>query len=86
MNSAYLDAYAYTGEEKTKDYPISQYLDEFNRITTENLWSPGRSDIIQKVIRSLQKYLNLYPCNYILNARGLFSMAAKEYEQALKDF
>ena len=34
----------------------------------------------------ITKYLNLYPCNYILNARGLFSMAAKEYEQALKDF
>ena len=54
MNSAYLDAYAYTGEEKTKDYPISQYLDEFNRDYYRKLMGPGRSDIIQKVIRSLQ--------------------------------
>lgn len=86
VNSAYLDAYAYTGEEKTKDYPISQYLDEFNRDYYRKLMESGQIRYYTEGYPIITKYLNLYPCNYILNARGLFSMAAKEYEQALKDF
>ena len=86
VHSAYLDAYAYTGEEKTKDYPISQYLDEFNRDYYRKLMETGEIRYYTEGYPIITKYLNLYPCNYILNARGLFSMAAKEYEQALKDF
>ena len=86
VHSAYLDAYAYTGEEKTKDYPIGQYLDEFKRDYSRKLTETGQISFYTEGYPVITKYLNLYPCNYILNTRGLFSMAAKEYEQALKDF
>ena len=71
MNSAYLDAYAYTGEEKTKDYPISQYLDEFNRDYYRKLMESGQIRYYTEGYPIITKYLNLYPCNYILNARGI---------------
>ncbi len=85
VESVWLDAYA-CKETVPEDFSIqdamnkfqADYEDKFRDTADERLYEEGYSVIT--------RYFHLYPCHYILNRRGLFSMAAMRHEEALKDF
>ena len=61
-------------------------MDDFQKHYSNIMPRTGDPKNYEKGYEIVTKHLMKYPCNYILNTRGLFSMSAKEYEAALKDF
>ena len=86
VESIYLDACIYHGEEVPKDYPINEKLSEFDVHYFTKVSESGKRKFYRNGYPIITNYLRMYPCNVILNKRGLFSMAAKETEVAMKDF
>lgn len=88
VESIYLDAYedALHSPDEEEDYKIGEKIDDFNKRYANIIARTGNPKNYEKGFEIITKHLIKYPCNYILNTRGLFSMSAKEYEQALKDF
>lgn len=86
VESIYLDRCIYHGEEVPEDYPINSKLSEFDVHYYSKVSETGKRRFYEKGYPVITEYLRMYPCNYILNKRGLFSMAAKETEAAMKDF
>lgn len=86
VESIYLDSCIYHGEEVPEDYPIDRKLSEFDVHFYSKVAESGKRKFYEKGYPEITQYLRMYPCNTILNKRGLFSMAAKEREAAMKDF
>lgn len=88
IESIYLDAYrdALDSPDEEEDYKIGDKMDEFQKHYSNIMSKTGDPKNYEKGYAIVTKHLMKYPCNYILNTRGLFSMSAKEYEKALKDF
>ncbi len=86
VESIYLDACIYHGEEVPEDYPINAKLSEFDVHYFTKISESGKRKFYRNGYPIITNYLRMYPCNVILNKRGLFSMAAKETEAAMKDF
>lgn len=86
VESIYLDSWYIQGREVPEDFPISEKMDEFDEKYDQKLRETGNMTYYEEGYPIITKYLHMYPCNYILNHRGLFSMAAKKYEEAKKDF
>lgn len=86
VESIYLDCCAYHGEEVPEDFPINDELKSFNDFYHLRMVRTGYLKCYSHGYPVITKYLRMYPCNVILNRRGLFSMAAKETEAAMKDF
>lgn len=86
IESIYLDNSVYHGEEVPKDFPINKELNAFHVKFHTKISETGKLKFYQMGYPVITKLLNMYPCNLILNKRGLFSMAAKETEAAMKDF
>ncbi len=88
VESIYLDAYrdALVSPDEEEDYKIGDKMDDFQKHYSNIMPRTGDPKNYEKGYEIVTKHLMKYPCNYILNTRGLFSMSAKEYEAALKDF
>lgn len=88
IESIYLEAYrdALASPEAKEDYKIGDKMDTFQKKYANIMSRTGNPKNYEKGFEEVTKHLMKYPCNYILNTRGLFSMSAKEYEKALKDF
>ncbi len=86
VESIYLDNCIYHGEEVPEDYPIQKNLDDFDVFYGDKVANTGKLKFYRKGYPVITGYLKMYPCNFLLNKRGLFSMAAKETEAAMKDF
>lgn len=86
VESIYLDSCIYHGEEVPEDYPINIKLKDFDVHFYSKVSGTGKRRFYEKGYPEITQYLRMYPCNIILNKRGLFSMAAKEREAAMKDF
>lgn len=86
VESIYLDRCVYHGEEVPEDYPINKNLSDFDVHFYSKVSETGRRRFYEKGYPVITQYLRMYPCNFLLNRRGLFSMAAKETEAAMKDF
>lgn len=88
IESIYLEAYEdmLTSPQEEEDYKIGDKMDAFQKHYANIMSRTGNPKNYEKGITEITKHLIKYPCNYILNSRGLFSMSAKEYEKALKDF
>lgn len=86
VESIYLDRSIYHGEEVPENYPINDKLSDFDVHFYSKVAETGKLRFYQNGYPLITEYLRMYPCNFILNKRGLFSMAAKESEAAMKDF
>lgn len=86
IQSCYLDACAYHGETVPENYPIQQKIDEFDKDYYIKLVATGDLGFYRQGYPLLTKYLRMYPCNFLLNKRGLFCMAAKDEKAAMNDF
>ena len=86
VESMYLDSWYIQGKEVPEDYPIHDKIDEFNENYDLKLRDTGDMTYYEEGYPIITEYLHMYPCNYILNQRGIFSMAAKKYDEAKKDF
>lgn len=86
VESIYLDNCIYHGGEVPEDYPIQKNLDDFDVFYEAKIPNTGKLKFYRKGYPVITGYLKLYPCNFLLNKRGLFSMAAKDAEAAMKDF
>lgn len=86
VESIYLDSGIYHGEEVPENYPIQKNLDDFDVFYGDKIAHTGKMKFYRKGYPLITEYLKMYPCNFLLNKRGLFCMAAKETEAAMKDF
>lgn len=88
IESIYLDSYrdALASPAEEEDYKIGEKMDDFQKHYSNIMAKTGNPQNYEKGYEIITKHLMKYPCNYILNTRGLFSMSAKEYDAALKDF
>lgn len=88
IESIYLDSYrdALVSPDEEEDYKIGDKMDDFQKHYSNIMSKTGDPKNYEKGYAIVTKHLIKYPCNYILNTRGLFSMSAKEYDAALKDF
>lgn len=88
IESIYLDAYrdALESPDEEEDYKIGDKMDTFQKHYANIMSRTGEPKNYEKGFAEVTRHLIKYPCNYILNTRGLFSMSAKEYDVALKDF
>lgn len=86
IESCYLDNCAYHGEKIPENFPIDQKLKEFDDSYYHKVWMTGNLKYYHEGYPVISRYLKMYPCNLLLNRRGLFSMAAKDSKAAMKDF
>lgn len=86
IESCYLNYCAYHGEKPPENFPIDQKLSEFDDSYYVKLSMTGDLKYYQEGYPVISRYLEMYPCNLLLNRRGLFCMAAKDGKTAMKDF
>lgn len=86
IESCYLDNCVYHGEKPPENFPIDQRLSEFDDLYYVKLLMTGNLKYYREGYPVISRYLKMYPCNLLLNRRGLFSMAAKDGKAAMKDF
>lgn len=86
IQSCYLECYAYNGEEIPEDFDINKELKSFDSFYHSQMVKKANLKFYEHGYPVITKFLRMYPCNAILNKRGLFSMAAKDTEKAMADF
>lgn len=86
IESCYLDNCAYHGEKPPENFPINHKLGEFDEAYYFKISMTGNLKYYREGYPVITRYLKMYPCSLLLNKRGLFSMAAKDGNAAMKDF
>ncbi|MBQ7920060.1 MAG: tetratricopeptide repeat protein [Lachnospiraceae bacterium] len=86
VQSCYLESYAYNGEEIPEGFDINKELKSFDSFYHATMVKKANLNSYKYGYPVISKFLRMYPCNAILNKRGLFSMAAKDTEKAMADF
>lgn len=87
VESQILDAYGYLSDKQAADTSgIRESLDEFEKKYKTPLLERHDTRFYEEGYPELTRLLHEYPSNYMLVERGRFSMDAKDYDSAMRDF